>query len=555
MLRRSLWTGIRCNSTDRQARQHIHSERAEGLRCHYHRFVHCWPIIHRELQVAARRTTTYKQRLLIGAVASVVVVISTAFVPMSSTSGRRVFELLCGGGFVFCLLEGLRETADCLSRERREGTLGLLFLTELNGLDLALGKLTAAALKSCAALLAMFPAFMLPLWMGGVTGGECARMALTFAVTLFLSMTIGILGSALCTNALAGFAFAFLLFGFLIGVPIGFAQVFANIPWLESLAGPFGMFLNAGEAAFGMTPRTYWQGAIYSLFLSVIMLASAVRALNRKRDLETGTLRSSWIQRLTTPKPGFSKTWEGFSAASDPAGWLAERTLPGRKVLWLILGGEAVLCVLIAAFTDSAALGLLIGVQIVSGFMLKLWAAVVAPQSLHAAKRSGALEVILCTPLSPVVLVRGQIDALNRYFLGPALAVTFIPMFAGIFGAALAQNTAADVSLEIPMIFGMIWLVFFFLDLAALSYMGVWHGLTEPHIHQAIAKTVFRVLVLPWLTLVIPVLGMLGIFGWPIFWTVWGGGRLRKQFHDAASRLSVESEETGWLGWRRRKPR
>ncbi|HQU46125.1 MAG TPA: hypothetical protein PK867_25150, partial [Pirellulales bacterium] len=37
-------------------------------------------------------------------------------------------------------------TADCISSERREGTLGLLFLTDLRGHDVVLGKLVVAGL-------------------------------------------------------------------------------------------------------------------------------------------------------------------------------------------------------------------------------------------------------------------------------------------------------------------------------------------------------------------------------------------------------------------------
>ena len=56
--------------------------------------------------------------------------------------------------FIYSLVAGRRFTADCLSEEKREGTLGLLFLTDLKGYDVVLGKVAATSLylRSCSAL-------------------------------------------------------------------------------------------------------------------------------------------------------------------------------------------------------------------------------------------------------------------------------------------------------------------------------------------------------------------------------------------------------------------
>src|SRR5207245_2009309 len=92
----------------------------------------------------------------------------------------------------FCLLAGIFLTADCLSEEKREGTLGLLFLTNLRSYDVVLGKLLATSLHSFYGLLAIFPVLGLPLMMGGVTLGEFWRVILVLIVTLFLSLALGL---------------------------------------------------------------------------------------------------------------------------------------------------------------------------------------------------------------------------------------------------------------------------------------------------------------------------------------------------------------------------
>ena len=74
------------------------------------------------------------------------------------------------------MLTGVRYTSDCLSEERREGTLGLLFLTDLNGWDIVAGKIAGRALRAVYNLLAVFPILALTLFLGGVTGEEVAAI-------------------------------------------------------------------------------------------------------------------------------------------------------------------------------------------------------------------------------------------------------------------------------------------------------------------------------------------------------------------------------------------
>ena len=61
----------------------------------------------------------------------------------SGGAGKALYTTLTGFAFGLCLLAGVLLTADCLSEEKREGTLGLLFLTDLKGYDVVLGKFMA----------------------------------------------------------------------------------------------------------------------------------------------------------------------------------------------------------------------------------------------------------------------------------------------------------------------------------------------------------------------------------------------------------------------------
>jgi len=70
------------------------------------------------------------------------------------------------------IVSGLFLTADCLSEEKREGTLGFLFLTDLRGYDVVFGKLVATSLRGFYAMLAALPVMGVTLVLGGITGEQ-----------------------------------------------------------------------------------------------------------------------------------------------------------------------------------------------------------------------------------------------------------------------------------------------------------------------------------------------------------------------------------------------
>src|SRR3954463_13196067 len=159
------------------------------------------PIVARELRVASRRRGTYWTRA--GAALFVIVVGTWIFLMMlrvpTEVTAKVIFGVLAGSAGFYCLMRGVGATADSLSEEKREGTLGLLFLTDLKGYDVVLGKFMATSLNCFYGLVAIFPIMALPLMWGGVTVGEFWRMVLALLNALFFSLTLGMVVSA-CTR-------------------------------------------------------------------------------------------------------------------------------------------------------------------------------------------------------------------------------------------------------------------------------------------------------------------------------------------------------------------
>src|SRR5262245_40480599 len=171
------------------------------------------PIVTRELRVASRRRSTYWLRC--GATLVVILLGTWLFLIMQTGPQQELsaylFGTLTGTAVLYCLLSGVRSTADCLSEEKREGTLGLLFLTDLKGYDVVLGKLAANSLSALYSVLAIVPMLAIPLLMGGVTLGEFGRMALIALNTLFFSLALGIWISSMSRVARRALGVTFLL--------------------------------------------------------------------------------------------------------------------------------------------------------------------------------------------------------------------------------------------------------------------------------------------------------------------------------------------------------
>ena len=182
--------------------------------------------------VSARQPITYRLRFLTGLSFCSLWLLASfgARHQAPAAAAREQFEMLSGIALGLCLVAGVFLTADSLSTEKREGTLGLLFLTDLHGYDVMLGKLAATSLQSGYALLAMLPVLALPLLIGGVTSGEFWRMVLVLLAALFFSLATGVAMSAVSREARKAMAAT-------AGVLLFFTAVLPALGNLLSLAG------------------------------------------------------------------------------------------------------------------------------------------------------------------------------------------------------------------------------------------------------------------------------------------------------------------------------
>lgn len=241
------------------------------------------PIVQRELRTAARRRSTFRIRLwaAVIAIAAGVVALTLSWTVRGRPSlGNPVFNLLTGYVFGLCLLSGVLLSADSLSEEMRAGTLDLLFLSNLKGYDIVLGKFIARSLSALYGLLAQLPVIGISLVLGGVTGAEFCRMALALVNVVFFSLATGLGISAFVRDSQRARGNTLGVLLLLAGVAPALVSAGVSTAgrvwiWLS----PFYPYWHADEARYRLNAATFWGALLGSHLLGWTFLAVASVAL------------------------------------------------------------------------------------------------------------------------------------------------------------------------------------------------------------------------------------------------------------------------------------
>ena len=510
------------------------------------------PIVERELRERARWRSTYWVR---GAAAFIATGIS-AFILMFVTAatpgaeGKWALEILAWLAFPFAVLEGLRNTADSLSQEKREGTLGLLFLTDLKGYDVVLGKFFASSLTSFYALIAIIPALAIPVLLGGVTGADFWRVVLALINALFFSLTAGIFVSSISREERRAWSGTFALIGLFVAVIPALAYTF-KIRSLAALS-PFTAFWLYSEARYLTAPDLFWKSLWIPHLMSWTWLGLASFLLPRVWQ-RSGARR---MQRRAVREPEKARRSRNELLAINPVWWLTSRNTHQRRWLWIIVSFFCVLGVIgwAGANQNAAALWVIFGCAILLHMGLAVWVAFEACNSFAEARSTGAMELLLSTPLHVRQILRGQHMALRELFFAPIVVLFAIEIcLVAAQIAAWSQSSGGGV-MSVMMVLGLgFCVVWFALDLFAVAEVGMWFGLTSQKPTQALTKTVLLVLVLPLLFVAIPCCWGIGpglMVAKSVIFFTWAQNKLENEFRRAAT----ERYDLPRAKWPRRAP-
>jgi hypothetical protein len=458
------------------------------------------------LRVASRRRATYSSRAVAVAIAVLLgiwIMLTLPRILPTAEVGAQLFRALCWFTIAYCLIAGTKTTADCLSSEKREGTLGLLFLTDLRRYDVLFGKLAATSLDALYSVLGILPVLAIPMLMGGVTVAEfCRAILVVFGVLLF-ALSSGIFASSISRMERKAFGGAYLLVLLLtIGITVvaaalddrGHKPLAATVRFMS----PLWACSRAFEAEYLLAPHEYFLSTTFTFGYSFLLLALSSSALaNSWADRPERTARSGWREKLRRKLRGPATVEKRVRASlldRNPVLWLACRERHVLLYPWLFLGSMAIIWCY--GFLELGKIIRLEGTVVTFyciHLVLKYWLATIACNGFNTDRDQGALEIILSTPLRVRDILGGQWLTLWRLFGWPILTliVAEIAMLWSLHGISLLSERSNWVP------FAAAGLVLLLADCAALGWLGMWLGIRARTPYRATSGAVVIVLTLP----------------------------------------------------------
>ena len=441
--------------------------------------------------------------------------------PSTVVTGATLLRQMSWLLFLFTLLMGL-VSADSLNRERRDGTLGLLLLTDLTPGEIVWGKMLSCGLAAFVVLLGSVPALMFPVLAGGVTGSEAALIGLGLLNTLFVALAAGLWMSAVfrerryavaVTLGLVG-ALAFgpeVLGGSFLGTAaVPFCRLFGLAGWMTAARLP-GLF---------KLPFVVWFIGLQAVGWVFLWRAAATLAANwqdqphpQARETEPADgwpthapepplqagaavtpepalslARASW---LTNPRP-----WD-----ADPIRWRVERLGSVEGLLWLAVamnfcaqfGTLSSILGFGAGPADTWGLVSFVGMTVIlfSGGLIA-WA---GARFFLDSRRQQDLELLLTTPQGSRHILDGQWCVLRRALAWPLGLVLALSLPAGI---ALIYDSVEGYHREFwSLLQPFLIAVNLALEAVTLCWVGMQFGLRGRNAIVAVVGTVGLVQLLP----------------------------------------------------------
>jgi ABC-type transport system involved in cytochrome c biogenesis permease component len=422
--------------------------------------MHLQPVIERELRVLSRTRATFHLRVLAGSVAMI-----TLSIALANAANLMVLRGASQGPWLFALLHTAISSAlavicplmcaDTLSRERREGTLGLLLLTPLKPGAVVLGKMAAHLFRALGLWLAAVPVLTVPFLMGGVNGSD-----LVFALGIELGVVLGSLAAGFLASCLAtrwGGAIALsILFALGIGEALALVSFAASAPFLFAhektlpirnliplaLVVPWivgtGLMENGFSGFLARNPgwmSTALVTALGSVVTASLMVFAAVYGFACSRVRQFGQMRKMparraawrqfWLRARTSQ---WSRRRRQSQLAHDPMRWL----LMSNATSWLRWWAWCGLAILFWS-------GLLMGgvldgndpamLAFIPPIVILLMQALAAATRFRHELEDGSLEILLVTPIPPRAILQAQCRTLYVELLPAMLLTTSLALF------------------------------------------------------------------------------------------------------------------------------
>ena len=502
------------------------------------------PLVERELRAGARRSLFYWLRGLLAVAAGFQgyeLLDRFAMAPPPAPgmpwmapsgafiTGATLLYQMAWLLFLATLLMGL-VSADSINREQREGTLGLLLLTDLTPGEIVWGKMLSCGLTSFLVLLGALPALMFPVLAGGVTGSEAALIGFGLLNSLFVSLTAGLWMSTVFRERRYALPATLALVGALAFVPevlgssffgaavVPFFRLLGLAGWMTAarLPGLFKLsfvgwfivmhavgwvFLWRAAVTLAASwqdqphaqarepePAGEWPPRVSAAHLAVATTEASGAGPAATPEPVTVLARASW---LTDPRP-----WD-----ADPIRWRVERLGSVEGLLWLAValnflaqfGTLGSILNFGAGPADTWGLVSFVGMAVIlfSGGLIA-WA---GARFFQDTRRQQDLELLLTTPLGSRQILDGQWCVLRQALKWPLGVVLVLALPTGI---SLIYDFTNGYRRELwSQLQPFLIAVNIALEAVALCWVGMRFGLRGRNSITAVVGTVGLVQLLP----------------------------------------------------------
>lgn len=440
-------------------------------------------VLQRELLRTSRRPSSYSARTAAA--------ILTAFALLGNMSGlrggRTVYFAAVVLAYIACIFEGSRRASGTISDEKQEGTLGLLLLTPLSGAQLVYGKYAAVLASAFQTGLAAVPIMSVGLLLGGVSIGEFLRTLFALAHTLSLTAAIAIIYSARGKDSVRAMTrtWAVLFFGSIICSITN--RILFQYAWYINPITPLSAITDGGNR---LRPHAFWISILVSqLWVWAALTNCGRQLLKRWQNEEEASFKAvadiSYQDAaelgpdLVPARVKDSPRW----FTENPMQWFTLRDMHMHSGRWGVLV-MAVACVLIGFVSSIAA-------QIILFFgllLLGISISVAAPRSMAVLRESGALELLVTTPLGEKGIINGHVAGLRKVFRWPFWLMALLYLKQNF----IWHNTSPG-SWILPV---YLTIGFLLLEWAA-PWIGMASALKTTSPRRAILWTLFLLLVIP----------------------------------------------------------
>lgn len=373
-----------------------------------------WALVERELRGLARQGQLFWVRVASGGVAILsLAAILLQDVVVGAGLGPYLFARVHWVLFLTILVLGPVITADCIAQEKREGTLGLLFLTPLTSLEIILGKAVVNGVRGLTIVVASLPVTVFPVLWGGVSWAQLAGSLISLMTAICVALTAGLLASTRHRGWLSA---------------VVWAEIYCLVLALF-LYGPMsGLFFIVTRLVLPGSWGPWVQIPLSAVIIGTTVAVLVARAARQLKPLwekqESSFAAPEWLREVVNPRRAYSIfSWDTCTARDrNPIAWLQEYTPAARLAKW----GWCILVLVVEAF----ALTLLVvshdhGLQLALGTAVVLGISFSAANSFRTERLNGAIELLLVTPIPPWKLILGRLWGVWVHFF-PAVAIQFI---------------------------------------------------------------------------------------------------------------------------------